>query len=52
MKRRFSAKYVNKQNKLKNTTTNFPEKCEINAKVRGIPKLKIKFKLPVFYSVD
>ena len=40
------------QNKLKNTTTNVPEKYETNVKMRWKKnsKLKIKFTLPVFYS--
>ena len=29
MKRKLSAKYINKQNKIKNTTTNVPEKYEM-----------------------
>ena len=32
VKRKFSAKEINKQNKIKNTTANAPEKYEINVK--------------------
>ena len=54
VKRKFSAKQINKKNKRKNTTINVTEKYEINVKMRWSKKskLKIKFKLPVFYSVE
>ena len=50
MKQKFSVKQINKQNKIKNTTTNVPEKYEINVKTRGTTnnKIKIKFTFKLF----
>ena len=45
MKRKFVQKWINKQNKIKSTTTNVPEKHEINVKTRWTTNMSAKDKI-------
>ena len=45
MRRKFVQKWINKQNKIKSTTTNIPEKCEINVKTRWTTNIWVKDKI-------